>query len=93
MNKNNNNNNNNHNKGVYNSPLRHLSDKGLKKSIPLILPKTQLIKISKKPVSQFYQVLENLGEGTYGKVKKVKHKQLGEIRAMKIVNKKLSSSM
>ncbi len=77
----------------YRSPLKHLSDKGFKQKVSLVLQKEQLIKISKKPVSQFYQILENLGQGTYGKVKKVKHKQLGEIRAMKIVNKKLSSSM
>ena len=34
------------------------------------------------------EILNNLGQGTYGSVKKVLHKQLGEYRAMKIVNKK-----
>ena len=36
--------------------------------------------------------MNDLGQGTYGKVKRVKHKILNEIRAMKIVNKKSPSS-
>ena len=76
----------------FRSPLKHLSDHGIKKNVDLILQKEQYIKISRKPVTQFYQILDNLGQGTYGKVKKVLHKQLNEYRAMKIVNKKLASS-
>ena len=74
------------------SPMKHLSDHGIKKNVDLILQKEQYIKISRKPVTQFYQILGNLGQGSYGKVKKVLHKQLNEYRAMKIVNKKLASS-
>ena len=54
--------------------------------------KENLIKISTEPVANYYSIVKDLGHGSYGQVKKVKHKQLGEIRAMKITNKKSDSS-
>ena len=54
--------------------------------------KENLIKISTQPVANYYSIVKDLGHGSYGQVKKVKHKQLGEIRAMKITNKKSDSS-
>lgn len=50
--------------------------------------KESMIKISTEPVANFYSIVKDLGHGSYGQVKKVKHKELGEIRAMKITNKK-----
>jgi calcium-dependent protein kinase len=57
------------------------------------ISKDQMIKISNEPISQHYVVLGDLGNGSYGTVKKVKHKKLGEERAMKIVKKKSESSV
>ena len=37
-----------------------LSDHGIKKNVDLILQKEQYIKISRKPVTQFYQILNNI---------------------------------
>ena len=54
--------------------------------------KEELIKISTEPVPNYYTILKDLGHGSYGQVKKVKHKKLGEVRAMKITNKKSTSS-
>ena len=54
--------------------------------------KENLIKISTEPVANFYSIVKDLGHGSYGQVKKVKHKELNEIRAMKITNKKSESS-
>ena len=54
--------------------------------------KENLIKISTEPVANYYSIVKDLGHGSYGQVKKVKHKQLNEIRAMKITNKKSDSS-
>ena len=54
--------------------------------------KENLIKISMEPVANYYSIVKDLGHGSYGQVKKVKHKQLNEIRAMKITNKKSDSS-
>ena len=54
--------------------------------------KESMIKISTEPVANFYSIVKDLGHGSYGQVKKVKHKELGEIRAMKITNKKSESS-
>ena len=54
--------------------------------------KENMIKISTEPVATFYSIVKDLGHGSYGQVKKVKHKELNEIRAMKITNKKSESS-
>ena len=54
--------------------------------------KEELIKISTEPVANYYTIIKDLGHGSYGQVKKVKHKKLNEIRAMKITNKKSTSS-
>ena len=77
---------------IFRTPWKHLTDSAFKKNIELILQKEQYIKISKEKVTHYYQILDDLGHGTYGSVKKVLHKQLNEFRAMKIVNKKLHSS-
>ena len=61
-------------------------------NIQLTLAKENLIRINYEPVSNYYIILDNVGQGSYGKVKKVKHRKLNEIRAMKIVDKKSSSS-
>ena len=58
----------------------------------LQISKEELIKISKDPVANYYTILKDLGHGSYGQVKKVKHKKMNEIRAMKITNKKTHSS-
>ena len=76
----------------FRSPWKHLTDTGFRKNIQLILQKEQFIKISKEKVTKYYTILEDLGHGAFGSVKKVLHKQLNEYRAMKIVNKKLHSS-
>ena len=58
----------------------------------LQISKEELIKISKEPVANYYTIIKDLGHGSYGQVKKVKHKKFNEIRAMKITNKKTYSS-
>lgn len=55
------------------------------------LSKDQMIKISNEPIQKYYNIISDLGHGSYGMVKKVKHKHIGEERAMKIVRKKLDS--
>ena len=52
----------------------------------LQISKEEFIKISKEPVANYYTIIKDLGHGSYGQVKKVKHKKLNEIRAMKIKN-------
>ena len=50
--------------------------------------KETMIKISSAPLSENYTIVGDVGSGSYGTVKRVRHKKLGEIRAMKIINKK-----
>ena len=54
--------------------------------------KENMIKISTEPISKNYIILSDVGHGSYGQVKKVRHRQLNEIRAMKITSKKSESS-
>ena len=58
----------------------------------MVFSKNKLVKISNEPILKYYIILGDLGTGSYGCVKKVKHRQLGEIRAMKIVKKNSPSS-
>ena len=52
------------------------------------LGKENYTKIKKGLFTKDYEVIGELGTGSYGSVKKVRHKKLKEIRAMKIVLKK-----
>ena len=64
------------------------SDIRTKKKDTLNFAKENLIPISKEPISKYYTILADVGHGSFGQVKKVKHNQLDEIRAMKIVDKR-----
>ena len=52
------------------------------------LARENLIKIQKESITNYYEIIGELGSGSYGAVKKVRHKQLKELRAMKIILKK-----
>ena len=52
------------------------------------LARENLIKIQKDSITNYYEIIGELGSGSYGAVKKVRHKQLKELRAMKIILKK-----
>ena len=54
--------------------------------------KEHLVKISKDALSKKYLIIGDLGHGSYGQVKKVRHKELNEIRALKITSKKTTTS-
>ena len=56
------------------------------------ISKEHLVKILTEPISKNYLIISDLGQGSYGQVKKVRHRKLNEIRAMKITNKKSDSS-
>ena len=60
-------------------------------SSSLKLDKKNLIPIKKSKLSDYYKILNELGQGSYGAVKLVQHLKLGDIRAMKIIKKKNSS--
>ena len=52
------------------------------------LTRENLIKIQKESITNHYEIIGELGSGSYGSVKKVRHKQLKEVRAMKVILKK-----
>ena len=66
-------------------------------NIPLLqqnmkVSKETLIKISHEPIRQNYSIVGEVGSGSYGTVKRVRHKKLGEVRAMKVINKKTENA-
>ena len=79
------------------SEMKKNLDSIVKKSNTNDLPnmkvsKETLIKILTEPISNNYLIISDIGQGSYGQVKKVRHKKLNEIRAMKITNKRTESS-
>ena len=56
------------------------------------LARENLIKIQKTSINNFYEIIGELGSGSYGAVKKVRHKELKEVRAMKVIMKKSENS-
>lgn len=52
-----------------------------------IISKESFVTINKGDITQFYEVIKKIGEGSYGKIYKVKNKQSGDIRAMKQIVK------
>ena len=52
------------------------------------LGRENLLKIQKESITNHYEIIGELGSGSYGSVKKVRHKKLKEIRAMKVILKK-----
>ena len=52
-----------------------------------IISKESFVTINKGDITQFYEVIKKIGEGSYGKIYKLKNKQSGDIRAMKQILK------
>lgn len=46
----------------------------------------------RKDIEKYYKILETLGQGSYGCVKRIQHKDLKEDRALKIIKKKTLKS-
>lgn len=58
-----------------------------RKEVILNIDKAALILQEESSYIEYYEVIKTIGEGSFGKVVKVKHKQSGQIRAMKIIEK------
>ena len=48
---------------------------------------SSLVAERKNPIERTYEILETIGRGGYGEVKKILHKELNVIRALKILKK------
>lgn len=62
------------------SPLK---EKGYK----LTIHKSVFVTEQKGKIKSKYRILETIGKGSYGEVKKIVYKNTGEVRAMKIIRK------
>ena len=54
----------------------------------LSINKKSFVHIIKDDITNHYEVIKKIGEGSYGKIYKAKHKISNEIRAMKQIEKK-----
>jgi serine/threonine protein kinase len=68
---------------LYNTMVDKVSEKKFK----IRINPRMLVSERRNPIEKNYEVLEIIGKGGYGEVKKVKHKELDVIRALKIINK------
>jgi serine/threonine protein kinase len=57
------------------------------RKLNIIINPRMLVSERKNPIEINYEVLEIIGQGGFGVVKKVKHKELGVMRALKIIKK------
>jgi serine/threonine protein kinase len=58
-----------------------------KKSLKITINPRMLASSRRNPIETNYDILETIGKGGYGEVKKVRHKELDIVRALKIINK------
>ncbi len=53
----------------------------------MTIDKAVFVQEQKGRIKAKYRVLETIGKGSYGEVKKILHKVTGELRAMKVIRK------
>ena len=58
-----------------------------RKRFNIIINPRMLVSERKNPIEDTYEILEVIGVGGYGEVKKVRHKELDVIRALKTISK------
>ena len=58
-----------------------------KRKLNIVINPRMLVSERRNPIEKNYEVLEVIGSGGYGEVKKVRHKELDVIRALKIIKK------
>ena len=73
-------------------PKATLAEMTTIRQVDMKISKDDLIKITLDPITKHYIILNDLGHGSYGQVKRVKNINLQEERAMKIVSKKSQTS-
>jgi len=67
--------------------LKKYMDAIKNRKLNIIINPRMLVSERRNPIEINYEVLEIIGQGGFGVVKKVKHKQLDVIRALKIIRK------
>ena len=64
-----------------------IMDEVQKKGVNIVINPRMLVSERRNPIEANYEILELIGTGGYGEVKKVKHKELDVVRALKIIKK------
>lgn len=67
--------------------MSHYMDEVKKRKLNLVINPRMLVSERRNPIEKNYDVLEIIGKGGYGEVKKVRHKELDVIRALKVIKK------
>lgn len=58
-----------------------------KSRLNIVINPRMLVSERRNPIEINYEILEIIGSGGFGEVKKVRHKELDVIRALKIIKK------
>ncbi len=58
-----------------------------KRKVNFVINPRELVTERRNPIEKNYEILEVIGKGGFGEVKRVRHKELNIIRALKIINK------
>jgi hypothetical protein len=56
-----------------------------KKKISIVINPNMLASERKNPIEKNYEILEVIGKGGFGEVKKIRHRDLNVIRALKVI--------
>ncbi len=62
-------------------------DQVSKARLNIVINPRMLVSERKNPIEINYEILEIIGKGGFGEVKKVRHKELDVIRALKVIKK------
>jgi serine/threonine protein kinase len=73
--------------GVGGNHSNTMMERTSEKKFNLTINPRMLVSERRNPIEKNYEVLEIIGKGGFGIVKKVKHKELDVVRALKIISK------
>lgn len=64
-----------------------MKEKLAKGRLNIVINPRMLVSERRNPIEINYEILEFIGQGGFGEVKKVRHKELDVIRALKVIKK------
>ena len=67
--------------------LQRYMDQVQQYKLNIVINPRMLVSHRRNPIEVNYEVLEVIGKGGYGEVKKVRHKELDVVRALKVIKK------
>ena len=67
--------------------LQRYMDQAQHYKLNIVINPRMMVSHRRNPIEVNYEILEVIGKGGYGEVKKVRHKELDVVRALKVIKK------